>query len=220
MKSIWQSSLAALSAVLAGTAISMTALGADVTHDRLVNSEREPGNWLNHHGNYEAHRFSGLDQVNKSNVKNLRVAFTWAMGGTQGGGKEIITFPFAGLEGTPIAEDGFLYLTTGWGEVTKLDTRGGVPRQVWKYDPRPDRDYSTTVACCGINNRGSVFAGNMIISPVIDGRIVALNKTDGAKVWEVQVADPGLGEVITGAPLIVKDMVVTGMAGAEFGVRG
>jgi hypothetical protein len=60
----------------------------------------------------------------------------------------------------------------------------------------------------------------MVISPVIDGRIVALNKTDGSKVWEVQVAGPGQGEVLTGAPLLVKDMVVTGMAGAGFGVRG
>ena len=68
-----------------------------VTFDRILHSDQEPQNWLNHHGNLEAHRFSGLDQINKSNVKNLRVAFTWAMGGTQGGGKEIITFPFAGL---------------------------------------------------------------------------------------------------------------------------
>lgn len=204
----------------ASTLVSAAVYAGDVTFERLVNSEREPQNWLNHHGNLEAHRFSGLDQINRGNVKNLRVAFTWAMGGTQGGGKEIITFPFSGLEGTPVAEDGFLYLTTGWGEVTKLDTRGGIPRLVWRYDPRPDRDYATTVACCGINNRGAVLAGNMVISPVIDGRILALNKTDGSKIWEVQVADPGQGEVITGAPLIVKDMVVTGMAGAEFGVRG
>ena len=220
MKVASQFCIARLASVLAGAALSATAFAADVTTDRLANSEREPQNWLNHHGNYEAHRFSGLDQINKSNVKNLKVAFTWAMGGAQGGGKDVIVFPFAGLEGTPTAEDGFLYLTTGWGEVTKLDVRGGVPRQVWKFDPAPDRNYATTVACCGINNRGAVLAGNMVISPVIDGRIVALNKNDGSKVWEVQVADPGQGEVITGAPLIVKDMVVTGMAGAEFGVRG
>ena len=220
MKVASQFCIARLASVLAGAALSATAFAADVTPDRLANSEREPQNWLNHHGNYEAHRFSGLDQINKSNVKNLKVAFTWAMGGAQGGGKDVIVFPFAGLEGTPTAEDGFLYLTTGWGEVTKLDVRGGVPRQVWKFDPAPDRNYATTVACCGINNRGAVLAGNMVISPVIDGRIVALNKNDGSKVWEVQVADPGQGEVITGAPLIVKDMVVTGMAGAEFGVRG
>jgi len=212
--------IARLAGLIAGAGLSASVCAGDVTFERLISSEKEPQNWLNHHGNLEAHRFSGLDQINKSNVKNLRVAFTWAMGGTQGGGKEIITFPFAGLEGTPVAEDGFLYLTTGWGEVTKLDTRGGIPRMVWRYDPRPDRDYATTVACCGINNRGAVLAGNMVISPVIDGRIVALNKTDGSKIWEAQVADPGQGEVITGAPLIVKDMVVTGMAGAEFGVRG
>ena len=220
MKSIRQSLLAKVGTALAVAVISSAALSADVTHERLVNSEREPQNWLNHHGNYEAHRFSGLDQVNKSNVKNLKVAFTWAMGGTQGGGKDVLVYPFAGLEGTPVAEDGFLYLTTGWGVVTKLDVRGGVPRQVWKYDPAPDRDYATTVACCGINNRGAVLTGNLVISIVIDGRVLALNKTDGSKVWEVQVADPGNAEVFTGAPLIVKDMIVTGMAGAEFGVRG
>jgi alcohol dehydrogenase (cytochrome c) len=220
MKKTEHYSIAGLAAILAGIGLSAAAGAAEVTHERLINSEREPQNWLNHHGNLEAHRFSGLDQINRDNVRVLKVAFTWAMGGTQGGGKEVIVFPFAGLEGTPVAEDGYLYLTTGWGVVTKLDTRGGVPRMVWQYDPAPDRDYATTVACCGINNRGAVLAGDMVISIVIDGRVLALNKTDGTKVWEVQVADPGKGEVFTGAPLIVKDMVVTGMAGAEFGVRG
>ena len=213
-------SFAAVGATVAAAVFSVASFAADVTTDRLINSEREPGNWLNHHGNLEAHRFSGLDQINVKNVKKLRVAFTWAMGGTQGGGKDIIKYPSAGLEGTPIAEDGFLYITTGWGVLTKLDTRGGVPRMIWQYNPAPDPDYATTVACCGINNRGAVLAGNMVISPVIDGRIVALNKTDGTKIWEAQVADPGKSETITGAPLIVKDMVVTGMAGAEYGVRG
>jgi len=220
MKKTEHYSIAGLAAILAAIGLSAAAGAAEVTHERLINSEREPQNWLNHHGNLEAHRFSGLDQINRDNVRVLKVAFTWAMGGTQGGGKEVIVFPFAGLEGTPVAEDGYLYLTTGWGVVTKLDTRGGVPRMVWQYDPAPDRDYATTVACCGINNRGAVLAGDMVISIVIDGRVLALNKTDGTKVWEVQVADPGKGEVFTGAPLIVKDMVVTGMAGAEFGVRG
>ncbi len=220
MKKTEHYSIAGLAAILAAIGLSAAAGAAEVTHERLINSEREPQNWLNHHANLEAHRFSGLDQINRDNVRVLKVAFTWAMGGTQGGGKEVIVFPFAGLEGTPVAEDGYLYLTTGWGVVTKLDTRGGVPRMVWQYDPAPDRDYATTVACCGINNRGAVLAGDMVISIVIDGRVLALNKTDGTKVWEVQVADPGRGEVFTGAPLIVKDMVVTGMAGAEFGVRG
>lgn len=179
-----KTSLATLGAILAGAIVSGTALAGDVTADRLANSEKEPQNWLNHHGNLEAHRFSGLDQINTKNVKKLKVAFTYAMGGTQGGGKEVIQYQYAGLEGTPVAEDGFLYLTTGWGVVTKLDTRGGIPRMVWQYNPAADPDYATTVACCGIDNRGAVLAGNMVISPVIDGRILALNKTDGSKVWE------------------------------------
>ncbi len=206
--------------VLGGVLAAAPVFAGDVTWERLVNSDKEPQNWLNHHGNLKAHRFSGLDQVNTKNVKKLKVAFTFAMGGTQGGGKDIIQYKFAGLEGTPIAEDGFLYLTTGWGTVTKLDTKGGKPRVVWTYNPAPDADYATTVACCGIDNRGAVVAGNLVISPVIDGRIVALNKEDGKKVWEAQVADPGKSETITGAPLIVKDMVVTGMSGAEYGTRG
>jgi alcohol dehydrogenase (cytochrome c) len=213
-------SLSKLGAALAGVLIAAPAFAGDVTWDRLLNSEKEPQNWLNHHGNLEAHRFSGLDQINTKNVKKLQVAFTFAMGGTQGGGKDIIQYKFAGLEGTPVAEDGFLYLTTGWGVVTKLDTRGGKPKVVWQYNPAPDADYATTVTCCGIDNRGAVLAGDMVISPVIDGRITALNKADGKKIWEEQVADPGVGEVITSPPLIVKDMLITGMAGAEYGVRG
>ncbi len=86
-----------LCVAMAGAVMATAALAADVTSERLAASEREPQNWLSHHGNLKAHRFSGLDQINRSNVKNLRVAFTWAMGGTVGGGKEVITFPFSGL---------------------------------------------------------------------------------------------------------------------------
>ena len=205
---------------LAAISLSPAAISADVTPERLANSDREPANWINHHGNLKAQRFSGLDQINKSNAKNLKVAFTFAMGGMKGGGKEVIHFDYAGLEGTPVAEDGYLYVTTGWGEVTKLDTHGGIPRQVWKYDPAADPDYATTEACCGINNKGVALAGDLVINQVIDGRVIALKKSDGTKVWERQVADPGNGETFTGVALIVKDMAVVGMAGAEYGVRG
>ncbi len=136
-----KSKIVGMPAVVVGAAMfAATAMAGNVTHERLVNSENEPGNWINHHGNYEAHRFSGLTEINKSNVANLKVAFTWAMGDVQGGGTDPIVFPFSGLEGTPIAEDGFLYLTTGWGVVTKLDVRGGRPRMVWKYNPEADKD--------------------------------------------------------------------------------
>ena len=209
-----------LGLVLGISFFAVPAMAGDVTHERLVNSENEPGNWLTHHGNYEAHRFSSLSQINKDNVADLKVAFTWAMGDAQGGGTGPLIFPFAGLEGTPIAEDGFLYLTTGWGVVTKLDVRGGKGIRVWKYDPEADRDYAPSVTCCGINNRGVALHGQKVLGKVIDGRIFALTKTAGDLLWETQLADPGIAEVFTGAPLVVKDMVLTGMAGAEFGVRG
>ena len=90
MRVIGRSSLAVLGAVVTGAVISASAIAGDVTTDRLINSEKEPGNWLNHHGNLEAHRYSGLDQINTKNVKNLKVAFTYAMGGTEGGGKDVI----------------------------------------------------------------------------------------------------------------------------------
>ena len=76
MRRRYRYSIAALSGVAAAAAVCAAAFAADVTPERLISSEREPQNWLNHHGNYEAHRFSGLDQINKGNVKNLKVAFT------------------------------------------------------------------------------------------------------------------------------------------------
>ena len=155
MNVVWKVSHRGVLAVLLGmTVLAMTAMAGNVTHDRLVNSENEPGNWINHHGNYEAHRFSGLTQINKSNVADLKVAFTWALGDIQGGGTAPVVFPFSGLEGTPLAEDGFLYITSGWGVVTKLDVRGGRPVLMWRYDPEADKDWAPSVTCCGINNRG------------------------------------------------------------------
>ncbi len=212
--------LSLISLIMGFVLYTYSSIAGNVTEERLINSENEPGNWIHHHGNYEAHRFSALTEINRDNVADLKVAFTYAMGDIQGGGTAPIVFPFSGLEGTPIAEDGFLYVTTGWGTVTKLDVRGGKAIPLWKHNPEADKDYAPSVTCCGINNRGVALHGEKVLAKVIDGRIYALNKHDGSMIWEKQVADVGIAEVFTGAPLIVKDMVVTGMAGAEFGVRG
>src|SRR6266567_8330963 len=87
---------------------------ADVTFDRLRSPE--PRNWLMNHGDYNAHRFSTLDKINKTNVKNLRFAFSVALG--QKGGNE-------NLLATPLVEDGFIYLTDAWGMLYKIDVRSG-----------------------------------------------------------------------------------------------
>src|SRR6267378_2366082 len=179
-----------LAAVVAavGFAGALPARAADeVTHDRLLNADKEPANWLHHHKNFSATRFSSLNDINRNNVKNLRVAWTMHLGGVEGGG---------------------------------IWTHGGNGILLWKMDPKTDHDWAGAVACCGVDNRGVALWGNLVISHTLDGRLIATNKENGQVAWQRQVADPNKGEVITGAPLIVKNMAITGVAGAEYGIRG
>lgn len=206
-------SLAALS--LACAAPTFAADNA-VTHDRLMNPDKEPQNWLNHHKGYDAHRYSSLDQINAKNVKTLKVAWTMAIGGIEGGG----LWTHGGLEATPLVENGFLYLADGWGSVYKIDVHGGKSKLVWKMDPKTDRDWAGAVTCCGVDNRGVALWQDKVISHVIDGRLIATNKETGEVAWIATLADPEKAETITGAPLVVKDMAITGVAGGEFGIRG
>ncbi len=212
-----QASLLALLGAAVGLASIPLARAADeVTQDRLLNVDKEPGNWLHHHKNYSATRFSALKDINKDNVKNLKVAWTMQLGGVEGGG----IWAHGGLEGTPIVENGFMYVTDGWGSVYKIDTHGGKGVLLWKMDPKTDHDWAGAVACCGVDNRGVALSGDLVISHTLDGRLMATNKETGQLAWQRQVADPDKGEVITGAPLIVKNMAITGVAGAEYGIRG
>jgi alcohol dehydrogenase (cytochrome c) len=204
----------------AAATVSFAALPAysadEMTQERLLNSEKETGNWLHHHKNYSATRFSGLKEINKDNVKNLKVAWTMHLGGVEGGG----IWTHGGLEGTPIVENGMMYVTDGWGSVYKIDTHGGKGNLLWKMDPKTDHDWAGAVACCGVDNRGVALWGNFVISHTLDGRLIATDKETGQVKWQKQVADPDKGEVITGAPLIVKNTAITGVAGAEYGIRG
>jgi alcohol dehydrogenase (cytochrome c) len=207
----------ALTCGISATLAAVSARAADeVTQDRLLNADQEQGNWILHHKNFSAHRYSSLDQINRDNVKNLKVAWTMALGGIEGGG----IWSHGGLEGTPIAENGFLYVTDGWGSVYKIDTRGGHGTLLWKMDPKTDHDWAGAIACCGVDNRGVALWGNLVISHSLDGRLIATNKDTGQMVWQRQVANPDKGEVITGAPLVVNGRAITGVAGAEYGIRG
>jgi alcohol dehydrogenase (cytochrome c) len=201
---------------MAGLMAAAPTRAEDVTSDRLVNADKEQGNWLLHHHSYSAQRFSPLNQINAGNVKDLKVAWTMALGGVEGGG----IWTHGGLEGTPIAEDGILYVTDGWGSVYKIDTHGGHGKLLWKMDPKTDHDWAGAIACCGVDNRGVGLWDNLVISHTLDGRLIATKKDTGEIAWQRPVADPDKGEVVTGAPLIVKDMAITGVAGAEYGIRG
>jgi alcohol dehydrogenase (cytochrome c) len=208
---------AAVLALAAGTAFGTASDTApDTTQERLENSAKEPHNWLNHHGSLSGQRFSALNGINKSNVKNLKLAFTFALGGIEGGG----IWPHGGLEGTPIVEDGFMYVTDGWGRVYKLDVREGKGKLVWIMDPKTERDYPAAVTCCGVDNRGAALWRDKVVSHTLDGRLIVTDKKTGEIVFQRQVSNVDHAEVITGAPLIVKNLAITGVAGAEYGIRG
>jgi alcohol dehydrogenase (cytochrome c) len=202
---------------LAALAWAAPARAADeVTQARLLNADSEAGNWILHHKDFSAHRFSTLDQINTGNVAGLKVAWTMQLGGVEGGG----IWTHGGLEGTPIVENGFMYATDGWGSVYKIDMHGGHGTLVWKMDPKTDHDWAGAVACCGVDNRGVALWGTMVMSHTLDGRLIATDKASGQVAWQVQVADPDKGEVITGAPLVVNGVAISGVAGAEYGIRG
>jgi alcohol dehydrogenase (cytochrome c) len=205
----------------AGSLLLATALtparAADMTTERLLNPQREPQNWILNHGNYQGHRFSALKEIDTNTVKNLKPAFTVALGGFQSGGR----YASGALEATPLVEDGIMYVPDGWGSVYAIDVTAGKKGTIkWKMDPGTDRAWAGDVACCGVNNRGVALWKDKVISIALDGRMFAINKATGEVVWERKIADPALGETLTVAPLIIRDLAIVGPAGGEFGIRG
>src|SRR5438128_1616371 len=165
------------------------ALAADVTYERLLNPE--PHNWLMNHRDFAAQRFSPLDIINTSNVKNMKFLFAVAIGGSAGN---------EALEGTPLVEDGFMYISDHWGAVYKIDVRSGTQgRIVWKMDPGQERLD---------RNRGVALWGNLVISVTsYDGRVVATDKETGRIVWDKNLRDQADLE-LTAAPLALKDSII------------
>src|ERR1700675_495285 len=134
-------------AFLASSIFAWPAMAADVTPERLLNPDREPHNWLMNHRTYDGQRFSPLARIDKSNVKNLKLAYAVPLGGC--GGNEY-------NQATPLAEDGFLYITDSWGVVYKIDGRSGdVGRVVWRMDPKQEQQRQS---------RGVALWGNLVIS--------------------------------------------------------
>jgi alcohol dehydrogenase (cytochrome c) len=178
-------------------------LAAEVPFTRILNAEKEPGNWLTYSGNYAAHRYSSLDQINEGNVAKLKSAWSYQQPSLQK------------FEATPLVVDGVMYVSEAPSNVTALDTRTGRP--LWKYRrPMPD----DVRGCCGQVNRGVAALDGMIYIGTFDAHLVALNAKTGAVVWDTQVANHKTGHSITAAPLAVKDKIVIGIAGGEYGVRG
>jgi alcohol dehydrogenase (cytochrome c) len=212
---------ASIAAALASSLLVATALtplhAADMTNERELNPQREPQNWILHHGNYQGHRFSALKEINADNVKNLKPAFTVGLSGLQSGGR----YAHGNLEATPLVEDGIMYVPDGWGSVYAIDLTSGKKGTIkWKMDPGTDRAWAGDVTCCGVNNRGVALWKDKVISVSLDGRLFAINKATGEVVWERKIAEPANAEVLTIAPLVIRDIAIVGIAGGEFGIRG
>jgi alcohol dehydrogenase (cytochrome c) len=208
---------ATTSALLLATML-MPATAAEMTFERGLNVQSEPQNWVLHHGNYQGHRFSALNEINSETAKNLKVAFTVGLGGIEGAGTR---YKFGNLEATPLVEDGVMYVPDGWGSVYAIDMTSGKKGTFrWKFDPQTDKAWAGDVACCGVNNRGVALWKDKVISVSLDGRLFAINKATGEKVWERRVADPAIGETLTLAPLVIRDVAIVGTAGGEYGIRG
>jgi alcohol dehydrogenase (cytochrome c) len=175
---------------------------ADVTPQRLANPE--PQNWLMNHRTYDAQRYSPLTRIDKNNVKNLKLAYSVALGGTSAA---------ENLQATPLVEDGFMYVVDLWGIVYKIDVRSGdVGRVVWRMDPKQEK--------FPLSNRGAALWGNFVISTAnYPPRVIATDKETGKIVWDTNLSDGQADVQLTAAPLVVKDKVIMGAAGGDRGVR-
>ncbi len=172
---------------------------------RIMAADKEPGNWMSYGRTYGEDHFSPLDKITADNAKDLGLAWYF-------------DFPHArGLEVTPIVVDGVMYVTGNNNKVYALDAKTG--KQIWAYDPEVRTDWDR-YACCGSINRGVAVWKGKVYEGTLDGRLIAVDAKTGKLAWETQTTPDNEPYSITGAPRIIKDKVVIGAGGAEFGVRG
>ena len=174
-----------------------------VTWERLLNAADEPENWLMYNGTLDSQRFSGLEQIHSRNVGNLELKWAYQI-------PEIDR-----AETVPLVVDGIMFVTEAPSNVVALDAETG--RQYWRYDHELPDDLRI---CCGRNNRGVAILGETLYMSTLDAKLVAIDARTGNLLWAKEVAPYQSGYSKTAAPLIVKDQVVTGIAGGEFGIRG
>ena len=168
----------------------------------------DDGQWAMPGHDYASTRFSRLNEINVSNVANLRPEFTFDTGINKG------------QEAPPLVVGGTMFVTTPYpNKVFALDlTKPGAPMK-WSFEPKP-QPASQGVACCDVVNRGAVYWDGKIIFATLDGAVIGLDANSGAQVWRTQLGDINRGETITMAPLVVKGKVLVGDSGGEMGVRG
>jgi PQQ-dependent dehydrogenase (methanol/ethanol family) len=182
--------------------IAQAEIPGGLTFERLRNAAAEPQNWLTYWGDYQGRHFSGLDKINATNVGQLQAR--WAVPLGEGL-----------LEGSPLVVDGVMYASGLPGQVFALDAKSGL--QIWRYQRQ-----QKVVPQGQINrfNRGVAMLGNRLFVGTLDAALVALDARTGQLLWETQIADSRQGYSLTSAPLALKDKIIVGVSGGEFGTRG
>lgn len=178
---------------------------ANVDAARLSDAGNDPDNWMSNGRTYAEERFSPLKQIDDSNVKGLGLAWYFESDSN------------VGTEATPLVVDGVMYTTSTWNILHAINAASG--EEIWRYDPKLPR-HRIRYTCCGPANRGAALWKGRVYFGTIDGRLIAVDAATGELAWEVQTTDPLKPYSITGAPRVVKDKVIIGNSGAEFGVRG
>ena len=174
-----------------------------VSYERLRNAAAEPQNWLSYSGTYHSQRHSQLRQITPANVKGLEQNWIY---------QAAVMGPW---QATPLVVDGVMYITQRPNDVIALDAKTGRTFWVYQHIPSPNQK-----ACCGSNNRGLAILGDTLFLATLDARLVALNANTGRPIWDVVVGDIDAAYSMTLAPLVVKDKVIVGVGGGEYGIRG
>ena len=194
-------------AAAAVVALAIGSSGSAFANAELISMQNNPNDWVMQNGNYANTRFSELDQINAGNVKDLKVAWTFSTG------------VLRGHEGGPLVIGDVMYVHAPFpNTVFALDLKDN-GRIIWKYEPKQDPSV-IPVMCCDTVNRGVAYGDDKIFLYQADATLVALDAKTGTKVWSVSNGDPNKGATGTSAPVVVKDKVLVGISGGEFGVRG
>src|SRR5687768_16697217 len=191
-----------LSVSIAIAAAAVIHAQSPVTYERLLNAAKEPHNYLTYGGDYFSTRYSELTQITPANVKSLNLAWAYQA-------------PVSGSwQPTPLVIDGIMYLTQRPNDVVALDAATGRVFWVYRYTNE------SVIACCGSNNRGVAVLGELLYMGTLDAHLVAIDIRNGRQVWKTKVGESQQGYSITVSPLALKDRIVVGVGGGEYGIRG
>jgi lanthanide-dependent methanol dehydrogenase len=188
-------------------ALAVFAAGGANANDELIKMSQNPKDWVMPTGDYANTRYSKLKQITSSNVGKLQVAWTFSTG------------VLRGHEGAPLVIGDVMYVHAPFpNTVYALDLNHDA-KILWKYEPKQDPNV-IPVMCCDTVNRGPSYADGKIFLHQADTTLVALDAKTGKVVWSVKNGDPAKGETGTSAPMVMKDKVLVGISGGEFGIRG